>query len=262
MITIDQYLKIGKMHEICEDYILSGLTPLPHVILSDGCSSSKNTDVAARLLCLIARKFLFSRYILFEKPEFGISHQFMGTTVITGANIIGRDLLYMDDEFSLDATLIVSYIHNEKICVHVYGDGNILATRNDGSIRLINIKTDKNFPYYLSYQLDKGRDDHYKKHAISTIITDTDFPGAFNSGLPSMDRFVFPISEYKTVLISSDGIESVNTDIKEITNMILDFKTFGKRFVARRLRWILKRFKTIHIYNQDDISIGGYHIEK
>ena len=57
-IHIDHLLKKGKTHKICEDYIISGYNPAPYIILSDGCSSSKNTDVGARVLCHVAKQYL------------------------------------------------------------------------------------------------------------------------------------------------------------------------------------------------------------
>lgn len=64
MTLVDSFLRTATIKEICQDYILSGTDPFPYVIISDGCSSSKKSDVGARLLCYIARK-----YILTFSPE-------------------------------------------------------------------------------------------------------------------------------------------------------------------------------------------------
>ena len=50
MVYSDSYFKIGKTHLICQDYALHSEG---HISLSDGCSSSPNTDIGSRLLCLI-----------------------------------------------------------------------------------------------------------------------------------------------------------------------------------------------------------------
>ena len=46
-VNVDHFTKIGKNYLVCEDYILSGVSPTPYIILSDGCSSSKHIDVGA-----------------------------------------------------------------------------------------------------------------------------------------------------------------------------------------------------------------------
>ncbi len=61
MINIDTFLKIGDQHKICEDYIIQGTDQVPLLILSDGCSSSDNTEMGARILCYLAKQYLFYR---------------------------------------------------------------------------------------------------------------------------------------------------------------------------------------------------------
>ena len=54
----DSVFNIGATHAVCQDYVIarSGETTFgspnagPYIILSDGCSSSPDTDMGARLL--------------------------------------------------------------------------------------------------------------------------------------------------------------------------------------------------------------------
>ena len=55
----DCYYEIGHSHIFCEDYALAGIVNnIGYAIVSDGCSSSDNVDVGARVLAHIAKVFL------------------------------------------------------------------------------------------------------------------------------------------------------------------------------------------------------------
>ena len=58
MLQIDSYFTNGKVNKVCQDYVIHGETPVPYVILCDGCSSSKFTDVGARILAHSAKEAL------------------------------------------------------------------------------------------------------------------------------------------------------------------------------------------------------------
>ena len=60
MINVDSFLKKGKQHFICEDYIINSddRDTMPYIILSDGCSSSENTDIGSRVLVRSALNIL------------------------------------------------------------------------------------------------------------------------------------------------------------------------------------------------------------
>ena len=52
---LDSAFQIGKTHDVCEDFALTGTfedekNTARYVIVSDGCSSSQNTDLGSRLL--------------------------------------------------------------------------------------------------------------------------------------------------------------------------------------------------------------------
>ncbi len=50
--NIDTFIKQGE-HGICEDYVIAKMiNGSPVLVISDGCSSSPNTDVGSKLLAL------------------------------------------------------------------------------------------------------------------------------------------------------------------------------------------------------------------
>src|SRR5215203_2249321 len=48
----DCFFNIGATHSVCQDYVVAS----PYLILSDGCSSSPDTDIGARLLVKAAER--------------------------------------------------------------------------------------------------------------------------------------------------------------------------------------------------------------
>jgi hypothetical protein len=52
----DSYFELGTNHEHCQDYVIHGcVNNYCFLIGSDGCSSSAQSDVGARLLCHTAK---------------------------------------------------------------------------------------------------------------------------------------------------------------------------------------------------------------
>ena len=60
----DFYCEIGDSHVACEDYALAGKINdnISYAIVADGCSSSPNVDVGARVLAHAALDYLTSQF--------------------------------------------------------------------------------------------------------------------------------------------------------------------------------------------------------
>ncbi len=54
--NLDSFFSMAKQHAVCQDYAIGGMLPSPFLVLCDGCSSSNNSDVGARILAISARK--------------------------------------------------------------------------------------------------------------------------------------------------------------------------------------------------------------
>lgn len=273
-IHIDHLLKIGKIHEVCEDYIVSGYDPVPYIILSDGCSSSKDTDVGARILCHRARQYLQRC----EIPLDSINEIEMGNYIIWSSKL-ATDLLGLDIT-ALDATLIIAYCYNNMLKVIIYGDGTIISTQKN-CIKIETIDYTKNTPYYLSYSLDRERKDIYHDNKIIKTVEQY-----YSSGDLENDSLVVGTQKYdkeyvrtylikpdkdKTILICSDGISSfLNREQSEFLHFrnfiddFISFKTLKGEFLKRRLlskKGAITKLEQQGYEHVDDLSIGAFVIE-
>lgn len=258
--NIDHFLKIGDNHKMCEDYIISGVDPLPHVILSDGCSSSDNTEMGARLLCYLAKQYLSHRQ--------GIDYDMLGNWVIYNAEMLAKNLGLSNS--CLDATLIVAVEIEKVIIVIMYGDGFVITKRkysNDtiGYTHIRKVKYKENAPFYLSYELDAEKTTKYFElfspnkeelfnGSLSNVsLVDVPFVRSFNTDL------------YSTIFIASDGLESflsdsgIKYDERQVVERFTSFKNLKGEFVKRRLKKAINEMEKEGYKHYDDISFGGFY---
>lgn len=265
----DTFIEIGKQHKICEDYIISGVKPVPFIILSDGCSSSKNTEMGARILCYLAKQ-----YLEYRKNELNkLSYKKMGNWIIHNAEMSARQLGL--DTTSLDATLIVSFLIDKMIKIYIYGDGcvvlkSIIPFKKDTLTTIKNIEFKDNAPYYLSYLVDDYRFGLYReKNAYKTLIS------KYSNGNTRFKEYEYdqpiiievPIAMYKAILITSDGLESFIVedpavqevvDPFEVISGFLAFKNTKGEFLKRRLKRHMSELQKLGIGHYDDLSVGAY----
>ena len=273
--NIDTFLTIGKAHKVCEDYIISGTNPMPYIILSDGCSSSKGTDMGARLLCYLAQQYIRMRTS--DDVVFQPDHNEMGMWIIHNAELTAKHLGLPRQ--SLDATLIVAY-HNEEdnIRVHMYGDGCIIEFFEDDGYVFNEVNYSKNAPYYLSYQIDPERHELFKKmeqkKTVKVFSQDTGWKSdetEYEYYFPSVYNFDLNITENGSpragISIASDGFISFNRGSQGPVN-VLDyayhfhlFKTTAGEFLKRRATMALRNMEKYKITNADDLSIGTFLLE-
>lgn len=258
MINIDKMIKIGKTHELCEDAVITGMEPFPYLIVSDGCSSSEETHIGSNILAKSA-EYIIKRSIF----DYEFNKDFpatIGLNIVERANNIIKEIPL--DKSALDATLLISFIVNEKLYFLCYGDGNVIM--KDNGIEIYKTYSQKdNMPDYLSYFIDKKRmesyldyakEKNYKKETLSyscEIKND-----AFNYVLEEYD-----VENLEYFIISTDGIESFfdGKNFKKLKNIgLTQFKNLNGLFLKRRLGKIIKENAKNNIFNQDDIGIAGY----
>lgn len=258
--NIDNFVEIGNQHKVCEDYVISGSDPVPYNILADGCSSSYNTEMGARLLCHLAKQYLKYR----NDELHDLDYDNMGSWIIHNAEMTARQLgLNLS---CLDATLIIAYHIDNILKVYIYGDGAVVGQTWSGNTEITSVQFEGNAPFYLSYLLDDFRFDLYdqakytktltceyedRSTLIDKIAYDHEVILSFNTGV------------YPTILICSDGIESfldgtIHVPPRDIIYNILDFKTTKGEFLKRRLNKYMKNLSKINVGHYDDLAVGAF----
>ena len=264
--NIDSFLEIGGSHKVCEDYIIHGNDPFPYIILSDGCSSSDNTEMGARILCHLAKQYLIYK----KNQELPFNSENMGSWIIHNAELVARQLgLKLS---ALDATLIVSYYNQDMECVHnhFFGDGSLIY-HNTEINKMVNTTFEytNNAPYYLSYLVDEERNQQYHDLKCEQIwhVTNELDPYDMTFAYDHRPIISVPKKDASFIMISSDGIDSFihenpseRDDIKtsDIITDMTNFKNKNGEFLKRRLKKQMKLYRDQSINHYDDLSVGVF----
>lgn len=270
----DSAFYIGTTHEICEDYAVNGDDT---IVVSDGCSSSPNTDIGARVVCECMKKYN-------EKS----------ITMTLANNIINT--MYVPKR-CLDVTLLTAFEEDNKIIIKTIGDGNIIIKTKDGILHVVSMNYAKSAPYYMSYVGNKEddlawdnipdndytieyteiekleEDDHYlitTNKSPDNKFTTIDFiPNCDFSLSPKQNELSFNKKDIEWVALSSDGLGSFYEKITTETSLInkpvwyidvimelLKINNVDGKFVQRRLNKFRKTCAKKNWYNADDISLA------
>ena len=281
----DASFAIGKTHAVCEDYATAGWQQngIPYAIVCDGCSSSPDTDIGARLLAVSA-----AFHMNFVWTERGLSD-----AEILGLARNSVTELSLDPR-CLDATLLMAWKCTDTsesedgvigVRVRMRGDGVIAARCRDGTFNIFEIDHERGAPRYLNYDGDPSRLEGYmakfgdtsRCRVYSSDIAEIDPPtrgwiteygGEFN-GHPQ-DSF-FPASDFDLVVLMSDGVLSfqrvVETDtsrtlervpVEQVVEQVLAVKGTKGRFMERRCNKFLTKFcESERWQHADDFSAAA-----
>jgi len=271
MINIDSYSTNGNVNKTCQDYSLYGDNPFPYAIICDGCSSSRFTDVGARLLAHTAKNVLFEIITDDRIIEYNLIK-------ITICNRISSLLKLLEIPIEcMDATLIISFIKNDYINTIMFGDGQLFTYFNNEHFNLKTIEYKNNMPYYLSYEMveNKKRKESYKELYKNDNLTkeikieDKDYLQIVKYKYNKVTYCKTNIKNVKFYLIMSDGTESFINRItgervkhNEIVDMFSSFKNYNGEFIKRRVKKAIEILAKESIYNTDDISVAGFNFIK
>lgn len=268
MTTSDCSFSIGKTHTICQDYARAGIRDgQPYVFLSDGCSSSPDCDVGARLLVLAAEKFL-----LLDSPtrEYLVSRAAYATTMAY-ASIMALGLPIS----ALDATLAFAMRRGKTIYAGIHGDGLIAwKQRGNADICVLQTTSIKNYPDYLSYKILPER----RVVASPMIETVTEQYQVAPDGKKREIKATYsgeayaclPADSVDFLAVISDGatsfVHKVNTSTSRIDQPVpfvslvhdmLGFKSLNGVFVQRRMQKFAKECREKGYEHYDDLAIGA-----
>lgn len=270
MIQIDSHFNIGSSHIRCEDYAHS--VELPDKVffagLADGCSSSVDTDVGARLVVLDA-----------------IRAAKKGAPYHTKISTVTRDIVRGSGlhPTSLDATsLCLTYKEGARdIRASISGDGVVCARIRglEDEWRVLRYTYSWNAPGYLNYcdydnkgrlerflscQPTRTREHYYRVQGVRspTVHSHVDF-----TLTTAAECIPFDVDSYDLVVVFSDGIESFRDSrgdevpYGQVLTNLLNFKNYSGEFVTRRLRRFLKTCTKAGWTHYDDVSMAAIYVE-
>jgi len=261
---------IGNSHKECQDYA-QAINNKDNcvVVVADGCSSSIDSDIGARILT----KLICNQDNLFD---FNL--------VIEDAEKVSESLSL--DYTALDSTVIVASSSDDKKLIRaaIYGDGVIVIKLLEKATKYLGINMisysvsfPSGYPQYLSYEIDKERKKNFDEADQGSLCEILAYPhSGSNKNLDKIKKISdmpfrqpIPIDLVEYVAIMSDGIHSFYEKIKSETfvknipilynNIIpelLNFKNKKGAFVQRRLNRFLKDCANKNWYHYDDISLA------
>lgn len=263
--NVDSIFTIGKTHKVCQDYTASGYyASNPFIIVSDGCSSSPDTDFGARLLTRVcAATYTDNKEI--DPDEMIMETQEMG-------RLLGLDPL------SLDATLLCA-THKDGVCdVQMFGDGVLVKTRQDGVHEVTTVEYVSGAPFYLNYGLNLQRKAGFiEKFGLKKKVTSYSLgPGNLIKNCevkedsdPKHYSERASASPYKAISLMSDGALSfyyllntgtsklqVPVHLADILTQLIAFKGYQGEFVQRRVQRFKKDMDKNEWQHADDMSLA------
>ncbi len=269
--SFDDIFKIGDGHKVCEDYSWSGMIQeeYPCVIVSDGCSSSENTDIGARIL-VRSMIYVLERLKLERnghEENFNLICGLMNSHVKHICDLMGLEIP------SLDATLLMSIVINDDLFMFKYGDGSIVF-RNHTTGDMIRHYTE--YPYNAPFYYNYTREDSYEKTYLenygdqSVIIDGEAMPVTDYVADRDLHWGVVPLGSLLdgvwTVTLMTDGVETFfegnnKVDFDEVLNGLTAFKNFRGEYVQRKVGKYLNGLAKNNIKHYDDIAVASIKFE-
>lgn len=269
----DSCFLTGKSHQVCQDYALSGTKKdVPYAIVADGCSSSPNTDIGARLVShALTQKLPISDKLRHREITPDIIQVI--ETARNATSLLGLPIECLDSTL-LHCEFIWSKLNSapcdsprmsencEYLSCMVIGDGIIAARLRSGGIEAWRIECKNNSPEYLSYMLDDNRHARF----ISQFGVDkTVIRRAVDKSLHEMPKadFAYRIwfsDAYDIVALMSDGIATFDgMDWGEVVDNLMDFKNVTGSFVQRRMKRFVKECQEKGIHHYDDVAMAAIY---
>ncbi len=272
---LDSFTSVGKTHHTCEDYAISVGKPFPFILVCDGCSSSKNTDVGARLLALTTKRQFHGAMVYGLLPD---KQESFGRAIIESAYIIADELGL--NRSALDATLLLAYVENGLVHFLAFGDGFFIIKSKSGHDNFHQLSYNQNAPYYLTVHESSD-----VQREWAAVYPDNALEVKLFNYLESQGPFDIPqehkvgwdkpfyycarqIDDIEMVMVSSDGIGTFccsndRSLLKPevVINEMYNIKVKNGEFIKRRMKKMLEKYASQGIYNLDDVSVSAMIFE-
>lgn len=270
----DSAFFIGKTHNVCQDYAVHGANFNDgFAIVSDGCSSSPNTDFGSRFLAMGARNAFMADFTGHDLDL----HSFDELLV---AKAMDNAISYGDPmhfHYSyLDATMLLAHVRDGKVNVIATGDGVIVTKDKDGVIIVREITYADGAPVYMNYYRDEPRITELRRvyDCTKTIKTSIVYKDGEDDDVNTVsdklfESFQFDINQYEFVAVMTDGVSSFQkplitptsktwSSIKtaHVVRDLMAIKGVNGPFVERRCKAFLRDCQKQGIIHADDFSVG------
>jgi serine/threonine protein phosphatase PrpC len=266
---------IGQTHDVCQDYASAGiLREGAFAVVADGCSSSPDTDVGARLLVKAAE-------LLVEKLDTRSDDavEWYHATAV-GQAFAHADVLGVDPR-CVDATLLTIRAHGRRFIATCFGDGAIVLKDHSGDITVYSVTFAESYPRYPSYFADARRLaalDARTENVKEVIRTRLTPDGRMLSRETSTSHRAIEIvsgsiDEFTLVAVMSDGVNSFTTAVASETSRrserlglekvlpeLVAFKSPTGAFVQRRLNRFRVECHRRGWNHLDDLAIAAIHL--
>jgi Protein phosphatase 2C len=285
----DSAFYIGKAHTVCEDYsVASGngsfdggekaseKSSEPYVIVADGCSSSPDTDVGARLLVRSAARLL-------RAPGKLTAASLREHYEVAARRALAQATLLDLDPQCVDATLLTVNVHAGEFVAACYGDGLVaLQARRGGCLDVYSISFSEGYPRYPSYaeQPERGRFFESLTRNVKEVahyrMSSGDGSVQLKESHTSTDPleiFAGKTEDYEYVAVMTDGVRSFvemtrTETVKRVEPVALEvvipdllaFKSPTGAFVRRRLNKFLNECRRKNRHHNDDLAIGVVYL--
>ena len=243
----DAHFTIGLGHLVCQDYALAGSVGGRWVALvSDGCSSSPDTDLGARIL---ARSFLAAVLD-------GLAVDAAVERSLDTAQAVAERLGLPED--SLDATLCGWIVENEVAHGFIHGDG-VLAFRTAAGVEIHHATQAANAPDYPNYRKNHARAlAHHSAYGCDTSIS---VLGSEPGVVTVRGGYHAEISLAQTLMVAafSDGVATVHNGgrtlpVGAVVESLTQFPQLSGAFFHRRVRRQIKDWAKDGLAPTDDLA--------
>ena len=267
---------IGRTHRVCQDYAVActgAEGESAFVLLADGCSSSPDSDIGARLLVKSAQCLMPGPTAIVA--DWDAYHDAAIRRAAGAAHSLG---LRPD---CLDATLLTVTASGGAFAVCCYGDGVVALGRQDGRLEVYAVSYAASYPGYPSYRLNAARHGEWEaqpgnEKRVTRWLLSEDGAAEESACLSCRpyELWTGTADEYRFVAVLSDGIQSFTetceTDtsrsprpvlLVEILPALLAFKGSRGQFVQRRATAFCKDCAARRRSHGDDFSLGVVWLE-
>lgn len=251
----DAHFERGRTHAVCQDYALAGHDDRgAWALVCDGCSSSPDSDVGARLLAHAAAAILRGGRLPGSRAAWQSAR--------AAAHAIGLDAP------CLDATVVAACEHRDRVIAIIRGDGIVAARRRDGGIEVTLRRCRDETPDYPSVVADPDRRAQWLALAEPRAWLEHHCDRAMPCRVPLRGHVwvgSFAKHTYDRVLVASDGLATLRLpehaevlDVADVAARVLAAPSTTGCFVRRRLQRLGRAggpFDTA--VPDDDLAVGA-----